>query len=705
MAAPALDIPSFEGADVVIDGRLDEQVWQRAAVVTGFQRWRPAPGGEAPGRTEARIWSDEDQIYFGFICDDPEPGRVRAHVMPREDIDDDDQIGVHLDTFDDQRTAYAFWVNAAGVQQDFRDSVSSGPNFAWDTLWSSRAVRTETGYTVEIAIPWDSLWYPRAEVQTWGVVLQRKIPALDEYYAWPVLDRNKAGFYEQEAHLVGVRPPDTGLRLEIMPTLTARQTWSLDEASGEVRRDVEEGPLRGVAPGVDLRWNPTPDLALDASALPDFSQVESDPFLMDLNTRYALYLDEQRPIFLSGVDAYADPTETLYTRSITAPLAVLKLTGRQGRDSIGVLAALDTEPRASLVVERDTPGFSEEDVADRVASNAVARWRRDVGGSFQAGALLTQKSLLNDDGSLHSSNTVLGADAYGSFAERYSVTGQVRGSLTGPAGAPLSPGVAAFGTLNRKASQGWGGFVEGFYRSPDFRAEMAFQNRVGLMKVDTYQRYRFERSGSVWFQPGAEVALAMDDDPSTPPDTWAALDYDMQLGPAAYMNTGVGRGTESYLARHFETYWTWMTVDLEPAGWVALVFEGTLGQGVHYEDATQSYSGDGALRLSLRPLPPLQVEATYSHQTLWSKATGEVLASANLVRGEANYQFTRDLGLRALAQLRDDDAMLQLSSLLCWMPYPGRAVWLGYSEDRSTGVSASALDRAVFAKLSWLFRT
>ena len=230
---------------------------------------------------------------------------------------------------------------------------------------------------------------------------------------------------------------------------------------------------------------------------------------MDLNTRYALYLDEQRPIFLSGVDAYADPAETLYTRSITAPLAVLKLTGRQGRASIGALAALDTAPGASLVVERETPGFAEEDVEGRAASNAVLRWKRDLGGSFQAGALLTQKSLLETDGALHSSNTVLGADGYGTFGERYAVTGQVRGSLTGPAGTPLAPGVAVYGKLNRKASAGWGGFVQGAYRSPDFRAEMAFQNRVGIAKVDTYQRYRFERSGSLWFQPGAEDARAI----------------------------------------------------------------------------------------------------------------------------------------------------------------------------------------------------
>ena len=248
MAAPSLHVPSESAAEIVIDGRLDEGVWQRAAVVTDFQRWRPEPGGAAPGRTEARIWFDTKQIYFGFICDDPEPGRVRAHVMPREDIDEDDQIGVLLDTFDDQRTAYAFWVNAAGVQQDYRDSVSSGPNFAWDTIWSSAAVRTETGYTVEIAIPWDSLWYPRSPTQDWGIVLQRKIPALDAYYAWPALDRDKAGFYEQEAHLTGVAPPDTGLRLEINPTLTARQTWAADESTGEMARQIQEGPLHGVAP-------------------------------------------------------------------------------------------------------------------------------------------------------------------------------------------------------------------------------------------------------------------------------------------------------------------------------------------------------------------------------------------------------------------------------------------------------------------------
>lgn len=704
-AAPALEIPALPGAEIVIDGRLDEAAWARAAVVTDFVRWRPEPGGGAPGPTEARIWFDDKQIYFGFVCDDPEPGRVRAHVMPREDIDDDDQIGILLDTFDDQRTAYAFWVNAAGVQQDYRDSVSSGPNFAWDTMWSSRAVRTATGYTVEVAIPWSSLWYPRTGEQTWGVVLQRKIPALDEYYAWPTLSRDKAGFYEQEAHLTGLRPPDDGLRLEIMPTLTAHGTWERPEPGAPMALTSEDDLLHGVAPGVDLRWNPTPDLALDASALPDFSQVEADPFLMDLNTRYALYLDEQRPIFLSGVDAYQDPTETLYTRSITAPVAVVKLTGRQGRSSLGALAALDTEPGASLVAERDTPGFGEEDVDGRWASNGVLRWRRDLGGSFQTGALLTQKSLLDPDGGLHSSNTVLGGDVNGTFASRYAVTGQVRGSLTGLAGEPLAPGLAGYSKLTRKAAAGWGGYLQAAARSPDFRAETAFQNRVGVVKVDTWQRYRFEKSGSLWFQPGAEVAVVVDDDPVTAPETWMGLGYDMQLGPAVYMNLGGGQGSENYEERRFGTWWTWGSIDVEPTGGLAISLSGDLGQGIHYEDATLAYTGAGGLEVSLRPLPPLQVEGSLQHQTLWSKDTGQALASANLLRAEANYQFTRDLGLRALAQLRDDDQQLQLSALGCWMPYPGRAVWLGYSEERSTGEDAAATSRSLFAKLSWLFRT
>src|SRR5680860_197964 len=174
-------IPKSESA-VSIDGFLNEDVWQNAAILTGFSQYAPVDGRPAEDSTEVRVWYSSEAIYFGVKAFD-EHGSVRATLADRDKIESDDQIRILLDTFDDGRGAFLFGVNPLGVQSDGvrNEGVGFGrPDLSPDFLYDSGGRVTEFGYEVEIRIPFKSIRYQASDTQDWGIhvirVVQRSGP-------------------------------------------------------------------------------------------------------------------------------------------------------------------------------------------------------------------------------------------------------------------------------------------------------------------------------------------------------------------------------------------------------------------------------------------------------------------------------------------------------------------------------------------------
>ena len=705
---PAISAPYLPGQEVHVDGALDEAAWAQATLISDFTQWRPQAGGPSPGKTEARIWYDDRHLYIGFVCVSDRPEEIRAHVMPREDINHDDQVGVYLDTFLDGRTGYGLWANAEGVQQDYRVSGYGMPNFAWDTVWTSETTRQDDGYVVEIAIDWKSLRFQRAEVQTWGIILQRKIPARGTYYAWPALDRNQTTTTSQSALLVDLRPPTRQARLELMPVLTASRVWSRDDLDQPLAPEPVDRPVDALSPGLDLRWGPTADLTLDATLNPDFSQIESDPFLLDVNTRYALYLDERRPFFLSGLDSYSDPQSTLYTRSVVDPRWGAKFSGRQQQTTLGLVSALDMSPNGSLVWERETPGFQSEDLEGKAALNTVARVRQDVGETFQVGAIYAEKDIVPTNLSdLYAYNRLGGLDLDGTFAERWRAVGSVRGSTTAKVGELAQNGWDGTVSLQRGGSAGWAGNLELSHRSADFRAETSFLTRTGVTNVGGAQRYRFERKNSATYvQPTGEVWLTFPDDPDIPPDQWYAAALNSQLGPSATLNVGGGRGGEVYDTLVNPYTYSWIYATAQPTGWLEIEASLEGGGTIAYDTVTPAATFQPGATVALRPLPEVQLDVSYKHETLWDMPSRDPRYHVNIWNAEGNLQLSRPLGVRAQVQWRDDTRDLSLAGVASWLPSPGTAAYLGYSQEIAAPDSGDGgtMERTVFGKVSWLFR-
>ena len=221
--AQPIRVPRFDKAPV-IDGKLDDEAWKQAAVLKDFHQTQPGDNIAPSKPTETMIGFDSKTLYLAFHCYD-EPDKVRATVAKRDEIFDDDNVRVFLDTFNDQRRAYVLGWNALGIQQDGIMTEGSGTDFSVDIVMESKGMITSDGWVVEVAIPFKSLRYEAGKDKLWGIQVWRNFFRFnDEIDSWMPNSRDIASLLSQEGHLTGLEGISTERTLEIIPSLTVSET-------------------------------------------------------------------------------------------------------------------------------------------------------------------------------------------------------------------------------------------------------------------------------------------------------------------------------------------------------------------------------------------------------------------------------------------------------------------------------------------------
>ncbi len=351
---------------IELDGVLDEPAWAEAEPATDFIQREPFQGEPATEKTEVRILYDDKAIYFGISAFESEPDKVIINSL-REDftIRENDGVSVYLDTFNDDRNAFGFYINPAGAKRDVQ-SVDQGRNEnpAWEAVWDVKTKITEEGWFAEIRIPFKSLRFSESRVQTWGINFQRRIRRRSEQSFWAPIPRSFASFNVSFAGtLRGVEDVHPGQNFKVKPFLTSQfRKFSGDDFDTLV--DL----------GLDLKYSLTSGLTLDATLNTDFSQVEVDEQQINL-TRFSLFFPEKRDFFLenSGIFLFAQTDRSgpstrdfipFFSRRIGLssggqPVPVLagaRFTGRVGEYSLGLFnmqtRESDPEPAHNFTVLR-----------------------------------------------------------------------------------------------------------------------------------------------------------------------------------------------------------------------------------------------------------------------------------------------------------------------------------------------------------------
>lgn len=369
-----------------INGELDESFWASALVIKLDVETSPAENTPAPVATTAYLARNDTHLYIAFVADDPNVNLMRTSFADRDTILPEDWVGIALDTFNDERRSYEFYVNPYGAQLDaLWDEVLKESDNSWDTVWHSMGKTGVTGYRVEMAIPFRSLRFPNdQEGNTWGIHLLRHYPRdVSHELANTPLDRNRNCLLCQYGKFsLPSIPQNTSMGIEITPTLSILRTDRREP--GEARWDTGDTDYE---PGLDFAWNIDTQNVLAATLNPDFSQVESDALQLDVNTAFALFYPEKRTFFLEGIDYFSTLENLVFTRNVVDPDAGVKLTGKTGRHTYATFYARDTV--TSFVIPG--PLYSSVGVINDGSDDFVGRYRLDLGKNSTIGMLATAR--------------------------------------------------------------------------------------------------------------------------------------------------------------------------------------------------------------------------------------------------------------------------------------------------------------------------
>jgi len=528
-------IPKFDKPPV-IDGKLDDAVWKQAVVLKDFYQTSPGDNVAPSQPTEVFFGYDSKFFYIGVHAFD-DPTKIRASVAQRDNVFGEDNLRIFFDTFNDQRKAYVLAWNPLGVQQDGIFTEGADTDYSVDIVMESKGELIADGWTLEVAIPFKSLRYEAGKDKLWGFHIWRNIDRLnDEIDSWVPLSRDTPGTLTKAARLTGLEGISTERTLEIIPSLTLSETGKRVNALSAVERAanptlIDPGRMLNEPvkfdPGLTLKYGLTPTVTLDMALNPDFAQVEADETVVTANQRFPIFFEEKRPFFLEGVDIFQTALQPVHTRAIVDPDVALKLTGKRGRNTFGILLASDNSPGNFSEEDRtDTEGLPAIlRFLDKNAYVAVIRLKRDVGKESSLGMLATiydfiekHNKLLSVDGRFKInpqtvfSFQVLGTTSRRCFSEpklnRHApkitepcFAGQFL-DTTDPTAPKLTPistrnhyrtgnGFGYYYNLNKSARH-WTYRLSGQGRTRDYRADVGFTRRRNTNFEDLFISYRSE---------------------------------------------------------------------------------------------------------------------------------------------------------------------------------------------------------------------
>ncbi len=285
----AIVVPRLDSAEMTIDGRLDEAIWDDIPGYDNMTVVEPDTLTPASFRTVARYFYTDRGLYVGVWNEQP-PDTLIARLSSRDEFINRDSWGLTLDTSGEGLYGYWFSVNLGGSVMDGKVAPERNYSREWDGPWDSATVELDDGWSVELFLPWSMMSMPRpAGDRVMGLYATRKVAHLDERWGWPALPRTVARFMSalQPMSLSGVVPKD---QLEAYPYISG----AANAADGGETFNA----------GVDVFWRPSSDFQVTAAVLPDFGAVETDDVVINLTARET-YFPEKRLFFLEGSEIFA----------------------------------------------------------------------------------------------------------------------------------------------------------------------------------------------------------------------------------------------------------------------------------------------------------------------------------------------------------------------------------------------------------------
>lgn len=770
--AEPVTIPRFAVAPV-IDGKLDDAAWKDSAVLKDFFQIQPGDNIKPSKPTEVLIGYDATNLYLGIRAID-EPDKVRATIAKRDAIFSDDNVQVYLDTYNDQRKAYLLAFNPLGVQADGIHTEGRETDFSVDVLMTSRGVLSETGYTVEVSIPFRSLRYAAGKDKFWGVQVYRQIKRFDnEVDSWMPISRDRSGVLNQAGRITGLQDIFKGRTIELIPSLTLSETGKRIRTIPSSLLDsnptlLDQGRFLNqpveTEVGLTAKFLLTPTATLDFAVNPDFAQVEADELVVVANQRFPIFFAEKRPFFLEGIDIFQTPLQAVHTRTIIDPDVAVKLSGKHGRNTFGVLMASDNAPGNFSEEERTDPNLlpSIERFLDKNAYIGVLRLKRDIGKESALGFIATSYNFIENH------NQLGGFDGRLRLDPQTVVTFQVLGTTSRRFFFDPDTGTDSYRTGNgfaytwnyTKTQRHWGLSVFGEGRTKYYVADVGFTRRVNTNIKGVFVSYDSEpkpkakliswrftnnlittfdwqgRSQRASTQPlvqfnlagqsylgasyieGYERLFEEEFGPKRAPGragAFAGDDSERSTSQRTFIAFGGTNPTTKYSAAFFyASDWNLFDFDFGAGPRFPRVSPAALADPFAPLDPGPGHATTLNLSFIYQPTSALRTSIDYTKSKLTRNDTGRVAFDDNIIALNSTYQFTRFTFLRARVDYDSLASLVRGQFLVGWTPNPGTSLYIGYNNNLNyngfnpfTGQLEPGIRRngqTFFIKMSYLFQ-
>ena len=668
--------------------------------VTGFLQNTPVDGAPASEQTDVWIGHTKSTLYVVFICHDRSASAIRGHLARRENISGDDTVSVILDPFEDRQKGVVFEVNPAGVQADaaWTDPSSSDFSFAadysYDQVWDSETRITPSGWMALMAIPFRSLRF-RTTSQNWGIVFMRNMPRNSEVDFWPRVSTSIAGVLSQEGTMHGIEGVTGSHNFQLNPyglVQNERELLNLDPQNPYFSSRHFEGTAGGEA-----KYILKDSVVIDGTINPDFSDVESDQPQFTVNQRYPVYFPELRPFFLENANYFATPILLVYTRNIVHPEFGIRLTGKLGRTNLGFLAIDDREPGQTYA-----PG---ESLYRHRAKYSVARVSRDVGKNSSVGLIYTDQEFGGGW------NRVGGIDFTAHLNNAWSLIGQaVESSTMGPTATSsaktYSAGPASYFEVQRA---GHAFNLDNVFKdlSSGFQTQLGFIPTTNLYNNQTYATYQWFPKNKLLqsFALDALQILGWDHQGNrlyhystfSPYFTFARQ---MAVAPQVGQNSDTLGPQDGYPLAHnvnFTENFGGLVVKGSPFKQLQINLTGLRSGNVNYNPVAGGVpfllnADEIQALVTVAPIRQLTADNTYLLDRDHSSSDGAFVYESQVFRTKINYQFTRSISARVIAEYDSTLAnpaetslqrrkQIGTQALFTWLPHPGTVLYVGYNND------------------------
>jgi hypothetical protein len=692
----------------LIDGSLDDEAWTHPPLeTTEWLSYNPLNGDRIPQQTHVWVAYDDDYFYFAFKCDDPEPAGIKTSIARRDNAWNDDWVGLSLDSLGTGQLAYHMMVNPSGIQMDLLNSVAGGEDQNPDWIWDSAGRLTDTGYTVEIRLPLQSIRFKGGDNIRMGILFWRRVSRLGVSVAWPPID---PGTWVFEKHASLIVPQLQGrLPRDVIPTTTFATNQDLDAPNRWAARNT-------AALGLSAKIGLAQTVTLDSTVHPDFSQVESDAFQVQVNQRFPVFYPEKRPFFMEGAGIFTlagtqSGDQSLYaavnTRTIVNPIAGAKLTGNVGAVTFATLTAVDQDAGPSIAP--GSPAFG------RNRTFNVVRAQYSVSAGSYLGTIVT------DTEQPGAFNRVAGADLSLKPTSNQTVTMLALESFSHrPDQAGPASGFGGQARYSYNTSR-WALASHLEHYDTGFQMDTAFLNRVGDTNAWVYGELNFYPDKAKWpwlrrIQPFT-FNQATHDVIQRGDELFTIEAVRLFFTRQGFLRLDRMTGHEPFAGQRFKTNRWRMQSNAQLLRWLRAYTNATVGLATFYDPQApyQGRSNDVSSGVTFQPSGRFSEAIDFERVAFERASTGERVYTLHILNTKTAYQFTNHFFLRGIVQFDSSRSQVLTDFLSSYELKPGTLFYAGYGslvEQRTfqndgweTGIGQyHTIRRGLFLKASYLYR-